>query len=65
MYHVNEDYPTNRATVHDTSTCSHAQIRRKKPETGQWHGPFESYDEARRFARNTGRRDIKSCPDCI
>ena len=66
MYHVNEeDYPLNSATVHDTSTCSHAQIRKKKTEDGQWHGPFDTFEEARRRARQTGRVNVKNCSDCI
>ena len=57
-YHVNEDKPTNKATVH-TVGCSHTPKQVKKPQNGKWHGPFNTKGEALETARNTDRRDVE------
>lgn len=62
-YYVNEDKPTNRATVH-RDDCLHAVDRSKSKQNGGWYGPFDTKDEALRVARNTGRRDVREDPTC-
>ena len=62
-YYVNEDKPTNSATVH-TSTCVYAQNRCKDPRHGKWHGPFADRESAWKCAQATGRRDVKFCGNC-
>lgn len=58
VYHVNEDKPTNKATVHKSS-CKHAQKRTKLTRNGRWYEYLNSRDEAVEVAHSTGRRDIK------
>ena len=52
-FYVNEDRPTNRATVH-VKVCPWAQVRTKKPGDGRWHGPFPTTGEALDTAQGTG-----------
>ena len=63
FFYVNEDKPTNRATIH-RDYCLYAANRSKSKKTGGWYGPFDSKDEALRVARNTGRRDVREDPTC-
>lgn len=62
-YYVNEDKPTNRATVH-RDDCPYADSRSKSKQNGGWYGPFDSNDEALRVARGTGRATVRECPFC-
>ena len=63
FYYVNEDKPTNRATIH-RDDCLYAANRSKSKQNGGWYGPFDTKDEALRVARNTGRRDVREDPTC-
>ena len=62
-YYVNEDKPTNRATVHRDG-CPYAATRSKSKQNGGWYGPFDTKDEALLVARNTGRKDVREDPYC-
>ena len=55
MYHVNEDYADNAVTIHFEPRCPFkgTKERKKKPENGEWHGPFSTHDAAIKCARKT------------
>ena len=60
---VNEDKPDNRALVHRSGgPC--APPRAKNAEDGQWHGPFESKEEAVRVAQGLDRKTARDCLRC-
>ena len=60
---VNEDKPGNSALVHRSGgRCG--MPRAKKTKDGQWHGPFESKEEAVRVAERLGRKVAKDCLRC-
>ena len=61
-YHVNEDKPANKATVHKDG-CDDVQVRTKLPKNGKWYEYINLRDEAMEVARNTGRR-VKKCANC-
>ena len=65
-YNVNEDKGDNSAIIHDDKsprgTC-HPQD--KKPQNGQWYGPFLSKSDAWDCAKNTGRRTYGEDPHCL
>ena len=61
-FYVNEDRPTDSATVHQTGgPCQVPQ--RKRARDGQWHGPFRLKEGALRVARDVGR-DVYECQRC-
>ena len=66
MYHVNEDYyePPDSATIHRDS-CTHAQVRQKSPKTGKWHSFLPDYETAKRYAQESGRKNIRYCTKCF
>ena len=60
---VNEDRPVNRALVHQSGgRCRIPQDKDKKD--GQWHGPFESKEDAVRVAHELGRKMARDCLRC-
>lgn len=62
-YYVNEDKPTNRATVHE-STCGFCTPGYKDPKNGGWWGPYATSAEAFARARETGRANVAGCGSC-
>ena len=61
-FYINEDKPTNLATLHQNGgPC--AVPRRKRAKDGQWHGPFRSKEGALRVAHEVGRHVIE-CQRC-
>ena len=66
-YWVYENYPTNKARVHEDSCgfCNYGEgVRVASLDNGQWHGPFESGEEAFAKAEATGRSDVRGCKSC-
>lgn len=62
-FYVNEDRPTNQATVH-RALCIMARVRTKDPRDGQWHGPFKTTDEALDAAEGRGLVFTRICRIC-
>ena len=62
-YFINEDLPNNRAVVH-REPCGFARARDKKQGTGQWHGPYDSFNEAFSKAKSLGRANCTSHQQC-
>ena len=61
-FYVNEDKPDNLATVHrNDGRCRVPQAKREAD--GQWHGPFDSKEEALVVARET-HRPVRECRRC-
>ena len=66
-YWVYENFPNNKAMVHMDSCgfCNYGEgVRGRSPGTGEWHGPFESGEEASAKAWATGRSDVRGCKFC-
>ena len=67
-YCVYENYPTNKARIH-FSNCGHARYNgaedcsRRPTPNGRWHGAFDTFEEALRAARRTGRK-VSECKHC-
>jgi hypothetical protein len=59
-YWVNEDKPTNKATIHKGTRCGPQE---KNPRDGQWH-PAEDKASAYSIARDTGRAVVRECLVC-
>jgi len=68
-YVVYVNHPTNRATIHSTECWTFTKRRRDKTFNGYWsivqNEPFETIQDARNFARRTGKRDVSTCAFCI
>ena len=62
-FYVNEDRPTNLATVHRNVSIM-AQDRVKNPRDGRWYGPFPTADEALEAAEHTGLVFTRLCRIC-
>ncbi len=68
-YHVYENWTINKAIVHEGRCpyCKHGRgiHRTDRGRNGQWHGPYETRDEALQHARATERRDVRACKFCL
>ena len=60
----------NKAVIHrgECSFCNngegiHQNIRGEK--NGRWHGPFDSYEEAREVAESLRNREVRGCKFCL
>ena len=68
IYHVYENYPENKARIH-FSHCRYCNCgkgvhgRGRKTENGEWHGPFNTFQEALDAANATGR-NASTCKHC-
>ena len=68
-YHVYENWTAeDKAKIHfsDCSFCNNGEgtDKPKVPgEHGEWHGAFDTFQEALRFARGTGR-NVSTCGHC-
>jgi len=70
MYVVYENYPNKYARIH-LVTCSEYLNRKanvtstfKGHKTGEWWGPYETYEEAIDAASYTGKR-VSKCSKCM
>ena len=68
-YWVYENYPTNRALVHEGNCrfCNEgrgARGRGRSTANGQWHGPFLNLEAAIVHANRTGRDFAGECQRC-
>ena len=66
-YHVYENFKENKAKIHFSNCpyCNNGKGTHRTVETenGQWLGPFQTFQEARRAAERT-RRMVSECKHC-
>ena len=64
-YWVNNDIPTNMATMH-TESCPFLKngIPSKRPADGRWYGPIPNEQVARGIAQACERKEWRSCTKC-
>lgn len=63
-YYVYENYPTSAATVHASPCRIYVGRIADITQNGKWHGPFADRESACKFAKATGRRNVKCCYWC-
>jgi hypothetical protein len=68
-YVVYVNHPSNRAMIHSTICGRLIMRRRDKTFNGYWsiieEKPFNTIEEARNYAKKTGKRNIDTCAFCI
>lgn len=64
-YVVYVNHPNNKAIVHDETCSKYTNRRRNQTHNGFWTEPFESFEEAMKFAKTTGKRRTDTCALCI
>jgi len=68
-YVVYVNHPTNKAIIHTTTCGKFTRRRRDKTLNGYWsiveHEPFKTIEDAREFAKKTGKKNIDTCAFCI
>lgn len=70
-FYVYENWVAEKKAVIHKGECSfcnngvgiHQNIRGVK--NCRWHGPFDSYEEAREIAKGLGNREVRNCKKCI
>jgi len=69
-YWVYENFVHDKAIVH-SANCSHCNNGKGRTSMDNasrtrdiWHGPFNNLESAEIFAKNTPRKNIKSCDFC-
>jgi len=70
-YWVYENFIHNKAVIHSTncSYCNNGKGMTNRDKASRtrdiWHGPFNNLESVEIFAKNTTRKNIKSCDFCI
>ena len=67
-YWVYEDRPTNRVRIHKAACkfCNDGRgLHGSRLPDNEWHGPFETLENATDKALETGRSDIGGCGSCL
>ena len=68
-YVVYVNHPTNKAIIHRASCGKFTRRRRDKTLNGYWsiveHAPFETIEDAIKYAKKTGKKNIDTCALCI
>ena len=70
-FYVYENWVAEKKAVIHRGECSfcnngdgiHPNIHGEK--NGRWHGPFDSYEEARGFAEGLRDREVRDCKFCL
>lgn len=70
-FYIYEHWTAEKKAVIHRGECSfcnygdgiHQNIRGEK--NGRWHGPFDSYEEARGIAEGFRNREVRDCKFCL
>jgi len=69
-YYIYENWVAEKKAVIHRSECGfcksgsgiHENIHGEK--NGKWHGPFDTYSKAKKFADNLKNRNVRNCSFC-
>jgi len=70
QYYVYENWVAEKKAVIHKGSCGscndgqgcHQHIRGE--ENGKWHGPYDTYPEAKTFANTLRNRNVRPCGKC-
>ena len=69
-YWVYEDKSGDSHAFVHKETCSHCNYGEGRgqgriPGESEWHGPYDTIEEAKQKARETGRKEKRGCGHCL